>query len=47
VGDENDEDEPERVSPVMNQEHVSRGHMQHVFPHESVTVITLRTTAAK
>jgi hypothetical protein len=47
VSDENDEDEPERVSPVINQEEVSHGHMQHVFPHGSVTVITLRTTAAK
>jgi alpha-N-arabinofuranosidase len=47
VGDENDEDEPDRVSPVINQEEVSHGHMQHVFPHGSVTVITLRTTAAK
>ena len=39
--DENDDDDPERVAPVTNQEKVSNGHMQHTFPHESVTVITL------
>jgi hypothetical protein len=25
----------------LNQEHVSSGHFEHIFPHESVTVITL------
>jgi alpha-L-arabinofuranosidase len=47
ISDENDDDEPQRVTPVINQEKVSNGHMQHVFPHESVTVITLRTRAGK
>ncbi len=42
VSDENDDDDPERVTPVTTQEKVAKGHMQHVFPHESVTVITLR-----
>jgi alpha-L-arabinofuranosidase len=47
ISDENDDDEPQRVTPVSNQEKVSNGHMQHVFPHESVTVITLRTRAGE
>ncbi|HEY1963309.1 MAG TPA: alpha-L-arabinofuranosidase C-terminal domain-containing protein, partial [Acidobacteriaceae bacterium] len=47
ISDENDEDEPERVAPVLNQERVSQGRLQHIFPHESVTVITLRRSAAK
>ena len=42
INDQNDEDEPERVLPKHTQERVARGAMQHVFPHESVTVITLR-----
>jgi alpha-N-arabinofuranosidase len=47
ISDENDEDEPERVAPVLNQERVSQGRLQHIFPHESVTVITLHRSAAK
>jgi alpha-L-arabinofuranosidase len=47
ISDENDDDEPERVVPVTNQEKVSNGHLQHIFPHESVTVITLRSRAEK
>jgi alpha-N-arabinofuranosidase len=45
ISDENDEDEPERVVPVMTQEHSTRGKLSHVFPHESVTVITLHARA--
>lgn len=41
ISDENDDDRPQRVSPVLNQEHIARGHMEHIFPRESVTVITL------
>jgi alpha-N-arabinofuranosidase len=41
ISDENDDDRPQRVAPVLNQEHVSKGNFQHIFPHESVTVITL------
>jgi alpha-N-arabinofuranosidase len=47
ISDENDDDDPERVVPVLNQEKVSGGHMSHIFPHESVTVITLHTLGAK
>jgi alpha-N-arabinofuranosidase len=47
ISDENDDDEPERVVPVTNQEKVSNGHLQHIFPHESVTVITLHARAGK
>jgi alpha-N-arabinofuranosidase len=47
ISDENDDDEPERVVPVLNQEQLSHGHMQHIFPHESVTVITLHTAPGK
>ena len=41
-----------RTSPnvsrlVLNQERVSQGRLQHVFPHESMTVITLHRSAAK
>jgi alpha-N-arabinofuranosidase len=41
ISDENDDDRPQRVSPVLNQEHITKGHMEHIFPHESVTVITV------
>jgi alpha-N-arabinofuranosidase len=41
ISDENDDDDPQRVIPVRTQEHVSKGRLQHIFPHESVTVITL------
>ena len=47
ISDENDDDEPERVLPVTNEEKVSNGHLRHIFPHESVTVITLRTHAGR
>jgi alpha-N-arabinofuranosidase len=38
----NDEDEPARVVPVQTQEATKAGGLRHVFPHESVTVITLK-----
>lgn len=41
IADENDEDNPHRVSPVSTEESVRSGSLRHVFPHESVTVITL------
>jgi alpha-N-arabinofuranosidase len=47
TNDENDDDDPQRVVPVTNQERVQKGHMQHTFPHESVTVITLHLPGAK
>ncbi|HEY3989725.1 MAG TPA: alpha-L-arabinofuranosidase C-terminal domain-containing protein [Acidobacteriaceae bacterium] len=47
INDENDDDRPERVVPVTNQEDISREHLEHIFPHESVTVITLRAASAK
>jgi alpha-N-arabinofuranosidase len=42
IGDENSEDHPEAVVPVETQERVTKGGLQHVFPHESVTRIVLR-----
>jgi alpha-N-arabinofuranosidase len=47
ISDENDDDDPERVIPVLHHAHISSDHMQHIFPHESVTVITLHTSAGK
>jgi alpha-L-arabinofuranosidase len=44
ISDENDDDDPERVVPAQNQEHISNGRIEHAFPHESVTVITLHAT---
>ncbi|WP_158750108.1 alpha-L-arabinofuranosidase C-terminal domain-containing protein [Acidobacterium sp. S8] len=41
IGDENDEDEPDRVTPVTTEGQVSKDGLHHVFPHESITVITL------
>jgi alpha-N-arabinofuranosidase len=41
VGEGNDEDDPERVIPVKTQEAMKDGGLRHMFPHESVTVITL------
>ncbi len=41
VDEGNDEDEPERVIPVKTLEAMKDGGLRHVFPHESVTVITL------
>jgi alpha-N-arabinofuranosidase len=47
ISDENDDDDPERVAPVLHHEHIAGGHMQHIFPHESVTVITLHASNGK
>lgn len=41
ISDENDEDSPHRVRPVSTEESVHSGSLRHIFPHESVTVITL------
>jgi alpha-N-arabinofuranosidase len=41
LSDENDEMEPERVQPVESTERVEAGEWQHVFPHASVTVISI------
>ena len=41
----NDDDDPNRVTPVLTSEAVSRGELHHVFPHESVVVITLRKSS--
>lgn len=38
----NDEDEPGRVIPAQTQETLKKDGLRHIFPHESVTVITLR-----
>ncbi len=45
VGDANDEDDPDHVIPSRTGEAVQSGAMHHVFPHESVTVITLRKSS--
>lgn len=42
ISDGNDEDVPNRVTPVHTEESVQAGKLHHIFPHESVTVITLR-----
>lgn len=42
ISDGNDEDVPNRVTPVPTEESVHAGKLHHIFPHESVTVITLR-----
>ncbi|MGH9587992.1 MAG: alpha-L-arabinofuranosidase C-terminal domain-containing protein [Acidobacteriaceae bacterium] len=41
VSDGNDEDVPNRVTPVHTEESIDAGKLHHIFPHESVTVITL------
>ena len=41
ISDGNDEDVPNRVTPVHTEESVDAGKLHHIFPHESVTVITL------
>ena len=41
VSDVNDADDPLRVIPVQTVETLHAGALHHVFPHESVTVITL------
>ncbi len=38
----NDDDEPEHVTPQPSAETVQQDGFAHVFPHESVTVVTLR-----
>jgi alpha-N-arabinofuranosidase len=47
ISDGNDDDDPERVVPVLSRENVSGGHLQHMFPPESVTVITLHTSTGQ
>lgn len=42
ISDGNDADVPNRVTPVDTEESVQGGKLHHIFPHESVTVITLR-----
>lgn len=41
LGEANDEDQPNRMVPVRTAELVGASGVRHVFPHESVTVITL------
>lgn len=41
IADVNDADNPKRVIPVQTMETVHSGALHHVFPHESITVITL------
>jgi alpha-N-arabinofuranosidase len=41
IADINDEDDPNRVTPVHTKENIQSGKLHHIFPHESVTVITL------
>jgi alpha-N-arabinofuranosidase len=45
IDDANDEDDPERVIPMHTEEHVNGDAMQHIFPHESVTVLVLHKHA--
>lgn len=42
IDDANDEDDPERVAPARTEEHLTSDSLHHTFPHESVTLITLR-----
>jgi len=42
ISDRNDEDVPNRVTPVHTEESVHAGKLNHIFPPESVTVIALR-----
>lgn len=41
ISEGNDEYNPYRVTPVLTSDAVNGGKLHHVFPHESVTVITL------
>ena len=41
IADINDDDDPDRVTPVRTKENIQAGKLHHIFPHESVTVITL------
>ncbi len=42
IYDRNDEEEPDHIVPEMSSEAVTHDSFTHVFPHESVTVVTLR-----
>lgn len=42
ISDINDADVPNRVIPVHTEENIRAGQLRHIFPHESVTVITFR-----
>lgn len=42
ISEGNDEDDPDRVVPVSTAEPVHGSSLHHVFPHESVTVITFK-----
>ena len=42
ISDGNDKGVPNRVTPVHTEESVHAGKLHYSFPHESVTVITLR-----
>jgi alpha-N-arabinofuranosidase len=42
IDDVNDEDDPTHVIPATTKERVEKDGLRHIFPHESVTVITLR-----
>ncbi len=39
VDDANDDDDPEHVIPSQTEARLTKGGLQHVFPHESVTVL--------
>jgi alpha-N-arabinofuranosidase len=39
IDDANSEDDPEQVIPVRTEEQFKADGLQHVFPHESVTVL--------
>lgn len=41
IAEGNDEDNPSRVTPASTEDDINGGKLDHVFPHESVTVITL------
>lgn len=42
ISDVNDADEPNRVTPVQTEEKTEGDHLRHIFPYESVTVLTFR-----
>ncbi len=42
IGDTNDEETPDRIIPMRTEEHPEKDTLRHIFPHESVTVITFR-----
>lgn len=45
VSEGNDEDEPDRVIPTDSTEPIHGSTLHHVFPHESVTVITFKKSS--